>query len=102
LENPTSSAPPADSFPASPAEPGEEDTTGTSQNALEYLTGESTQTGDGTGNEPVTNPPEGTLTIQDLLNAQGVGESKDVIPLSPDEDSKQKLDKDKPDKDGDS
>jgi hypothetical protein len=51
-----------------------ESTVGTSQNALEYLKAESTQSGETAEGGAKTNPPPaGTLNIQDLLNAQGVG-----------------------------
>jgi hypothetical protein len=51
-----------------------ESTVGTSQNALEYLKGEGTQNGETAKGGAKTNPPPaGTLNIEDLLNAQGVG-----------------------------
>ncbi len=54
------------------AETKEESTAGAAQNALEYLTGESTQPSGDTGSEVDSDQQQGTLTIQDLLNAQGV------------------------------
>ena len=72
-EKPDSADSPSNTLPASPAETEEESTAGAAQNALEYLTGESAQTGDDLGGGAETDQAEGTLTIQDLLNAQGVG-----------------------------
>ena len=71
---------PASNSPASSSEPEEESTAGASQNALEYLTGDSIQAGDGIGTEQDTNQPEGTLSLQDLLNAQGVGDTTGTAP----------------------
>jgi hypothetical protein len=80
----------ADSATASAtAEVESQSTTGASQNALEYLTGGQEQTTQATGDSPGTDEGmplpelpslreqvpanmEGTLTIQDLINAQGV------------------------------
>lgn len=60
-----------DGAPLSPAsESGSESTTGTSQNALEYLMGQGSQTGQNI--PPDTTSPAGTLSIEDLLKAQGV------------------------------
>ena len=100
-EESVSNAPRASSDPASPAEPDEESADGASQNALEYLTGEGDQTGEGTSNEPVTTQPAGTLTIQDLLNARGVGDSTGTNPASNRPDGEQQSDENIPDKDGD-
>ena len=94
-EEPASSTPPTSTDPVSPAETEEESTAGASQNALEYLTGESIQTSGSSGNEPDTNQPKDTLTIQDLLNAQGVGDTTISIP-----DDEKQPDETKADKDG--
>lgn len=65
---------PDDDFTFSTGEPEVESTVGTTQNALEFLKAESTQTGDVTDGAMETGPPPaGTLNIQDLFNAQGVG-----------------------------
>jgi len=55
---------PDDDFTFPTSEPEQESTMGTTQNALEFLQGEAAET---------SSPPAGTLNIQDLLNAQGVG-----------------------------
>jgi hypothetical protein len=90
---------------SAPLNPADEDdvvsTQGTSQNALEYLTG-TTVTVDnrGTGNTgqaPIES--EGTLSIQDLLNAQGVGAAVGTTPSS--NSSVDEPDPDKDSKDGD-
>jgi X-linked retinitis pigmentosa GTPase regulator len=99
-EESDSNIPPSSSDPASPAEPDEESTDGASQNALEYLTGEGGQTDEGTSNEPVTTQPSGTLTIQDLLNARGVGESTGTNPASNRPGEEQQPDENIPDNDG--
>jgi hypothetical protein len=99
-EESTSNTPPASSDPAPPDEADEESTDGASQNALEYLTGEGDQTDEGTSNEPLTPQPAGTLTIQDLLNARGVGESTGTSPASNSPDDEQPPDENIPDKDG--
>ena len=83
----------------SPNQPEEESTAGASQNALEYLTGEDPRA------EAGEDQPEGTLSIQDLLNAQGIGESTNVAPMttgSGDEGQADEgqADEDKPEKDG--
>ena len=64
---------PAESAAISPAVPAEESVEGTSQNALEYLTGGSAEGQNGNTDTPVTKQPGDTLSIKDLLNAQGVG-----------------------------
>ena len=60
-----------------------ESSAGVSQNALEFLTGEETQPG--RGREPAVPPenptPAGTLNIQDLINARGVGSSSGAPPI---------------------
>jgi hypothetical protein len=99
-QKPTPSVIPDNTSPVSSTEPDEESTAGASQNALEYLTGEGVQTGDDMNNEPETSEPEGTLTIQDLLNAQGVGASTGAVPVTSSPGAEQKPDKNKPDKDG--
>jgi len=82
--------------PVSPTETVEESTAGAAQNALEYLTGENAQAGDDVSEEGETGQTEGTLTIQDLLNAQGVG-SDITEPVD-----EKTTDETTPDKDGDS
>ncbi len=82
--------------PAPPIEAEEESTAGAAQNALEYLTGENAQAGDDVSEEGETGQTEGTLTIQDLLNAQGVG-SDITEPVD-----EKTTDETTPDKDGDS
>ena len=57
----TVSTAPESTTPASPDQPETDSTAGASQNALEYLTGGNSRT-----------DQEGTLTIEDLMNAQGV------------------------------
>jgi hypothetical protein len=64
---------PAESAAISPVVPVEESVEGTSQNALEYLTERSAEGQNGNTDAPITEQPEGTLSIQDLLNAQGIG-----------------------------
>ena len=80
--------------PVSPTETVEESTAGAAQNALEYLTGDNAQSGEEPGNETETGQSEGTLTIKDLMNAQGVGAG-----TTKPTDEKQ-VDETKPDKDG--
>lgn len=101
-EEPASNISPAGSDPASPAEPDEESTDGASQNALEYLTGEGDQANEGTGTDTGTTESAGTLTIQDLLNARGVGSSKGINPASSGPNDEQQPDENIPGKDGDS
>ena len=74
----------------------EESTEGAAQNALEYVTGESTPSEDSDSNAEEAGQTDGTLTIQDLLNAQGVGGGATNTTVE-----KPKDDTD-PDKDGDS
>ncbi len=97
-QKPAPTVTPASATPTSSAEPEEESTAGASQNALEYLTGERAQTPDSTDDESDAVQPEGTLTIQDLLNAQGVGNSTGTLPVTAP--AEQQPDEDKPDKDG--
>ena len=56
-----------------------ESTTGASQNALEYLTGGQEQTSQDE-TMPLPGRLQGTLSIQDLINAQGVGNTPDNDP----------------------
>jgi len=75
-------------------------TQGTAQNALEYLTGDTVEnagTGEN-GQEPIES--EGTLSIQDLLNAQGVGAAVGTTPSSNNDTDESDPDKDKKDGDG--
>ncbi len=99
-QTPASSVPPASTTPLSPAEIEEESTAGASQNALEYLTGEQAQASDGKREETAAGEPEGTLTIQELLNAQGVGASIGTAPAPADPAEQEQADEGKPDKDG--
>jgi len=100
-EESASSDPPASNDQTTPTEPDEESTDGTSQNALDYLTGDGDQSGEGNpNNEPDTTQPAGTLTIQDLLNAQGVGDSTGTNPTSTRPADEQKPDETTPDEDG--
>ena len=98
---PASPISPETSDPALPAEPGEDSTAGAAQNALEYLTGEDEQAGEGTDSEADVAQPAGTLTIEDLLNARGVGDSSGMDPAPADPDGEQPPDENIPDKDGD-
>ncbi|MFC1701688.1 hypothetical protein ACFL1J_02945 [Pseudomonadota bacterium] len=91
---------PANPLPASPAESEQESTAGTSQNALEYLTGEVTQTGDVANTELETSQPADTLTIQDLLNARGVSDSNGEIAVPASPGDEQQPNENKPEKDG--
>jgi hypothetical protein len=76
-----------------------ESSAGVSQNALEFLTGEETQPG--RGREPAVPPenptPAGTLNIQDLINARGVGSSSGAPPIIK---RKEKQDPEPPPSDG--
>ena len=100
-QKPASSVSPASATPVSSAETEEESTAGASQNALEYLTGEGVQAPDSTGDESNTVQPEGTLNIQDLLNARGVGDSTGTDPASTSPVEEQLPNEKEPDKDGD-
>lgn len=85
----------------SSSETQEESTEGTAQNALEYLQGESAQTGETQVGEAGSGPPPaGTLNIQDLLNAQGVGGSTGPGPANPPPADEQPPDETKTEKDG--
>ena len=99
-ESSTPVVPPASTTPVSPAEAEEESTAGASQNALEYLKSGNVQTTDSTDNEPDSDQSEGTLTIQDLLNARGVGGSTGTAPATTSPEGEQQPDDDTPDKDG--
>ncbi|HEY5775909.1 MAG TPA: hypothetical protein VIS57_07485, partial [Xanthomonadales bacterium] len=68
--------------------------------AFEYLTGDSARSGDGSGNEKDSAPPEGTLNIQDLINAQGVGTTTGTPPVSNEADDNQNPGDNLPEKDG--
>jgi hypothetical protein len=76
-------------------------TQGTSQTALEYLTGDPVEVSPASdnGQEPVES--EGTLSIQDLLNAQGVGTAVGTTPSSNSAAGEPAPDPDKDKKDGD-
>ena len=100
-QKPDSNVSPANATPVSSAETEEESTEGASQNALEYLTGEDVQAPGSTDDESNTVQPEGTLTIQDLLNARGVGDSTGTDPASTSPVEEQQPTKDKSEKDGD-
>jgi hypothetical protein len=100
-QKPVSTAPSDIDTPAATVEPAEESSEGSSQNALEYLTGERVQTGEAAGGEADTSAaPAGTLNIQDLLNIQGVGGSLVTAPATPAPDEKKPPDETKTDKDG--
>jgi hypothetical protein len=92
--------PPASSAAATPVEPEEESTAGASQNALEYLTGEDPRAIDSAIGEAREDQPEGTLSIQDLLNAQGIGDSTNMAPVTTGSGGEDQADEDKPEKDG--
>ena len=62
---------------------------------------ESTQVDDDINNQDDTNQQEGTLSIQDLLNAKGVNNATVTLPSSSGTDAEQTPDETKPDKDGD-
>jgi len=86
-------------LPAS--EPEEESTAGATQNALEFLQGESAQSGDGQDDAKETGtPPTGTLNIQDLLNAQGVGGQTGTDAQAPVPEDEKPTDENGIDKDG--
>ena len=91
----------ASDSPVSSSEPEEESTAGASQNALEYLTGDYGPSGDDSGTVQDTDQAEGTLSLHDLLNARGVGDTtaESPAPTNPDEESQ--ADETKPEKDGD-
>ena len=99
-EKSVSTASPASTSPISTTDPEEESTAGASQNALDYLTGKTDQTGDDLKDEPDITPQEGTLTIKDLLNAQGISNSTGTAPASANPDQEQQPDEIRPDKDG--
>ena len=99
-EKSVSTAPPASTSPISTADPEEESTAGASQNALDYLKGKSIQTGEDMNGETDSTQQEGTLTIQDLLNAQGISNSTGTAPASTNPDEEQQPVDAKPDKDG--
>ena len=76
-ETQIAATPPTSPPPVSPEESEEQNVEGVSQNALEYLMGGDAQSEDITNNESQTNDsvtdPEATLSIEELLNAKGVG-----------------------------
>jgi hypothetical protein len=79
-----------------------ESTAGAAQNALEYLEGN--QQGTGT-EQPIPSDPsnqQGTLSIQDLLNAQGVNTGSAVLPPEEANEEEPPTVENPPDKDGDS
>lgn len=101
VEKSVTITPPAESSAALSAQPEEESTAGASQNALEYLKGENAGAGQAAdGDADADPPPEGTLNIQDLLNAQGVSGSTGTNPEPPVPDDENPSDETKPDKDG--
>lgn len=81
-ERSMSTAQPDSIMLGSPTQPEKESTAGASQNALEYLTGEDPGAIDGDINEDGEEQAEGTLSIEDLLNAQGVGNSSEIEPAT--------------------
>jgi len=85
-------------FTASESE--EDSTAGSAQNALEYLKGENTGTGQAADAETETTPPAGTLNIQDLLHAQGVGGATGNATGTPDPDADKPPDETSSGKDG--
>jgi hypothetical protein len=91
--------PSPETTPVSSPVPEEESTAGASQNALEYLTGETVPATGSTGDEPSTGQPAGTLTIQDLLNAQGVGGTTGAAPAPTIPADKKQADEKAPEKD---
>lgn len=99
-EKSVSTPPPASTSLISTVDAEKESIAGASQNALDYLTGGSVQTDDGVKGEPDTTQQEGTLTIQDLLNAQGISNSTGTAPASTNPDEEQQPDEAKLDKDG--
>ena len=100
VESSTPDVPPASTSLLPPAESETESTAGASENALGYLKGENVRGSENTGNEPDTGQSEGTLTIQDLLNARGVGGSTDTLPATINPDGEEQADETVPDKDG--
>jgi len=92
---------PDDEFTFSSSAPEQESTVGSTQNALEFLQGGSGQTGDGAGDAAETVPPPvGTLNIQDLLNAKGVGGATESDPEASASGSDKQVDETKTGKDG--
>lgn len=75
-----SNAPPALTSLESGSEPEGESTSGVSQNALEFLVGESGQPAQGQAAPSNTSAPEGSLSIKDLMNAKGVGNANTPAP----------------------
>ena len=85
----TASASAESSSSPTPDEPESDSTAGASQNALEYLMGNTTPTNQ-----------EGTLTIEDLMNAQGVGNSTSPGPPPGSANDEESPDKPPPDNSG--
>jgi len=77
-----------------------ESTSGVSQNALEFLTGESDQTGQGQARPADTSAQRGTLSIKDLINAKGVGNANAPPPPPVKQKDVQTPNPPPPDKDG--
>ena len=96
-QKPSSNVSPVSPIPVSSAEPEKESTSGTSQNALEYLTGEPDHATGITNEEPTAGEAEGTLSIQDLLNAQDLGDSADPESVATPPDKEQIPDESEPD-----
>jgi hypothetical protein len=92
----------ADPSESNSNETGADATTGVSQNALEYLTGDENPAGPGqetTLPNPVSTT--GTLSIDELVNARGVGQGSKILPPPPKPTDDQKSGGNPPDKDGD-
>ena len=81
-QKPAPVSPPASAstVPVSSAQTDEMSSVGASQNALEYLKQEADQSGETALTQPGDGQTQDTLTIQDLLNARGVGESAEPHP----------------------
>jgi len=98
--------PPTSPPPVSPEESEEQNVEGVSQNALEYLMGDDAQSEDTTNNESQTNDsvtdPETTLSIEELLNAKGVGETTGTNFEQTIDDPERSATQDNPDEDGES
>ena len=88
-QNRTASASAESSPSPSPDEPESDSTAGASQNALEYLMGNTTPTSQ-----------EGTLTIEDLMNAQGIGNATSTGSPSSSANDEENPDKPPPDNGG--
>jgi hypothetical protein len=90
-QDPVSNTPPALTSSGAANEQDGQSTTGASQNALNYLTGDATQPGSGEAESPGSAGSagqQGTLSIGDLRNAQGVGNTNaagELLIKKPDE-----------------